>query len=93
VGGQAEALDKGTCRERKAGWTESIAIGSGEFIRDVKQKLGPKATWREIAGANGSFELRERPAAYDRIFDAPKCMFKAKNLDHLQFSLMGDRVL
>ena len=56
---------------RTGRWTESIAVGNVGFIKDVKERLGPKAMWREIAGANGSYELREPAAAYT-LFLMPK---------------------
>ncbi len=65
----AEALDKENYRERDSRWTECIAVGSEGFVRDVKEKLGPKAMWREMAGGEGSYELRETTAAYKPILD------------------------
>jgi putative transposase len=75
----AEVLDKETYREREGRWTESIAVGNESFIRDVKEKLGLKAMWREIAGANGSYELRELTAVYDLVFDAQNRDLRQKN--------------
>jgi hypothetical protein len=75
----AEALEKEKYREREGRWTESIAVGSEGFIRDVKEKLGPKAIWREMAGTNGSYELREPVAAYDHVFDAENSHLRAPN--------------
>jgi hypothetical protein len=75
----AEALDKEADREREGRWTESIAVGNEGFIRDVKEKLGLKAMWREIAGANGSYELREPTVAYDLVFDAQNGDLRQKN--------------
>ncbi len=54
-----EALEKEKYRERQPRWTESIAVGSEGFVRDMKEKFGPRAIWREIVGANGIYELRE----------------------------------
>jgi hypothetical protein len=45
----------------------------------VKEKLGLKAMWREIAGANGSYELREPTVAYDLVFDAENGDLRQKN--------------
>ncbi len=53
-----ESLEKWG-RERQPRWTESIAVGSEDFVRDMKEKLWPRAIWREIVGANGIYELRE----------------------------------
>lgn len=57
--GETEALEKEKYRERQPWWTESIAVGSEGFVRDMREKLGPRAIWREIVGANGIYELRE----------------------------------
>jgi putative transposase len=53
-----EALQKQS-RERDGRWSESIAVGSQAFVRGIKEKLDAKAIWREIIGADGSYELRE----------------------------------
>jgi hypothetical protein len=37
-----------------------------------EKKLGGKVMWREMAEANGSYELREPTSAYDVVFDLPK---------------------
>jgi len=66
----AEALDKEKCLERDSRWTECIAVGSEGFVRDVKEKLGPKA---------GSYELRETTAAYEPVFDGKKGGLRQKN--------------
>ena len=68
----AEALEKENYGGREERWTESIAVGNEGFVRDVKEKLGSKAIWREMAGANGSYELREPAAAYEAVFDSQK---------------------
>jgi len=64
----SDSLAKERYRERQSWWTESIAFGSEGFVREVKEELGAKAMWREIAGAGGSYELRELPAAYGPVF-------------------------
>jgi len=55
-------------RERQPQWTESIAVGSEAFVRDMREKLGPWAIWREIVGANGIYELREPMNSYGADF-------------------------
>jgi len=35
--------------------------------------------WREVAGANGSYELREAPAAYEGVFEAQNRDLRQKN--------------
>jgi hypothetical protein len=44
-----------------------------------KGKLSPKAMWREMAGVNGSYELRETTAAYKPVFDVKNGGLKQKN--------------
>jgi hypothetical protein len=66
-------MGKENCQEREGRWTESIAAGNERFVRDRKERLGPKAMWREVAGANGSYELREATAVYG-LFLAAKIM-------------------
>jgi hypothetical protein len=58
---------------------ESIAVGNEGLIRDVKEKLGLKAMWREIAGANGSYEIGEAPVAYDHVFGTQNGDLRQKN--------------
>lgn len=45
--------------QRQPRWTESIAVGSENFVRYTKEKLGIKAVGREVIGANGSYVLQE----------------------------------
>jgi len=66
-GWAAEALGKENWREREGRWTESIAVGNEGFVRDMKEKLGPGAMWREVAGGNGSYELREATAVSEAV--------------------------
>jgi hypothetical protein len=46
----------------------------------VKEKLGPKAMWREMAGENGSYDLREPIAAYEAGFNVPNEGLRQKNM-------------
>lgn len=57
-----EALSRAHAREGR--WTESIAVGSEVFVHATQAKLGIKGHGREVVGADGSYELREVPAAY-----------------------------
>jgi hypothetical protein len=66
---------------------ESIAVGNEGLIRDMKEKLGLKAMRREIAGANGSYEIGEPPVAYDHVFDAPNGDLRQKNAFFWEISI------
>jgi putative transposase len=52
---------------RDGRWSESIAVGSESFVMMTKEKLEIKAKGREVVGEDGSYELRESPAAYKGI--------------------------
>jgi hypothetical protein len=52
-----------------------------------KEKLEPKAMWREIAGANGTHELREPTAAYEAVFDAKNEDLRQKNTFFWEISI------
>jgi hypothetical protein len=53
--------------EREACWTESLAVGSVEFVRSVQGALGQKGSNRQIDRAAGGFVLRETELDYHTI--------------------------
>ena len=57
-----EYLDKRNGRVNK--WTKSIAVGSKEFVEDVKTELGFLAKGRKARVAGESYQLREPSATY-----------------------------
>ncbi len=59
-----EAIEKQSHRERQAQWTESLAVGNEDFVRDTKEKLGIKAVGRDVIEVNGSCELGETATPY-----------------------------
>ena len=73
-----EALKKQD-RERDRRWTESIAVGSEEFVRDTKERLGIKAVGREVMRGDGSFELRELEVPYEANFPTEKADLMQEN--------------
>jgi hypothetical protein len=58
-----ESLEKQAC-ERQPRWTESIAVGSEAFVKEIKEKLGIRAPGRKVIGENGNCELREVEVLY-----------------------------
>jgi hypothetical protein len=64
---------------RDARWTESVAVGSEGFVTATKEKLGVKAKGREVIGAKGSYELRERQAAYKGILRHENVVLRPQN--------------
>ena len=68
--------EKKHVRDRK--WTESIAVGSKEFIEKVKEKLGFRARGRKVSDAeNATFQLREAQSIYGD--DSPNIDFVTEN--------------
>ena len=63
-----EAISRGTFG-REGWWTESIAVGSEQFVHATQATLGIKGYGREVIEAGGSYALRESPAAYRPILE------------------------
>jgi putative transposase len=57
-------------RQREPQWTESIAVGSKDFIKTIKDALGPLANGRRILENKEGFQLRETMGSYLTIFDS-----------------------
>jgi len=49
---------------RESKWTESIAVGSEQFVETTKEKLGIKAKGRQGIGENGTSQLKEPATSY-----------------------------
>ena len=64
-------------RDRK--WTESIAVGSKEFVDVTKERLGIKAKGRKVVGENGRYELREPAAPYKGYFGTENGVLRLEN--------------
>ncbi len=58
-----EAIRAGS-GERDPTWTESVAVGRSEFVRDVQVALGSKARYREVVAEGQAHVLREPPTLY-----------------------------
>jgi len=58
-----EALKDGSIG-REGWWSESIAVGSEEFIERTKEELGIRAKGRDVRETQGRFELREPTGLY-----------------------------
>jgi REP element-mobilizing transposase RayT len=55
---------------RESKWTESVAVGSRDFVETIKAKLGVRAKGRRISGMNGESSLCEPQASYSDDFHA-----------------------
>ena len=59
--------------------TESVAVGSREFVTETKEKLGVRAKGRKVVGAVESCELREPPSPYRDILGHENVTLRLQN--------------
>ena len=62
--------------QRQEAWTESIAVGSKEFISKTKRTLASKATGMDDHERNVMFEVRESSVSYSARFDPKKYVLR-----------------
>jgi hypothetical protein len=62
-----EALLKKDSLRREGKWTESIAVGSEDYVVATQAKPGMKGRGREVIGSDGSYELRESSSPYTSV--------------------------
>ncbi|MGA7879146.1 MAG: hypothetical protein WCA08_26030 [Desulfoferrobacter sp.] len=55
---------------RSSDWTQSIAVGSRDFVAKTKEKLGVKAKGRKVLEDNEVCQLREQRTPYVSNFGA-----------------------
>ena len=54
-------------------------MGSEAFVTATKEALGNKGEGRAVIGGDGSYELREPPAAYNSIFGDGNVVLRERN--------------
>ena len=54
--------------ERESRWTESIVVGSRDFVETIKTRLGIRVNYRKIKELQGSFVLKEFGSPYKYFF-------------------------
>ena len=55
---------------REEAWTQSIAVGSRDFVERTKKALGVRANGRKLQASEGVCELREPQLFYQHDFDS-----------------------
>jgi putative transposase len=55
---------------REGKWTESVAVGSRDFVETIKARLGIRAKGRRISGMDGESCICEPQASYSDDFNA-----------------------
>ena len=53
-------------------WTESLAVGSKEYIEVLQKQLAVRAKGREVSSVEGGCQLRENETDYRRPFEGEK---------------------
>jgi len=66
-----ESIGNGN-NHRKVEWTESIAVGSQNFIKEIKGEFGFLAKGRKIIEKEEAFLLREEKESYNAVFEGKK---------------------
>lgn len=66
--------------KRESSWIESVAVGSRNFVEEIKVHHGVKTIGRKIREEEGTLlALRERSAAYNAHFATEKCSLSHQN--------------
>jgi hypothetical protein len=63
-----QALVSGRCL-REDPWLEALAVGSLDFVENVKGELRSRAIYRIVEHSDGAYALREQGEAYNGDFD------------------------
>jgi hypothetical protein len=74
-----ETAMEGDGSVRDSRWTKSIAVGDQSFVKDVMEKLGYKAIYREIAEEDGITILREPKIPYSASFGTKTGVLSPQN--------------
>lgn len=74
-----DALRNGPA-SRESHWTESVAVGSTEYVEGIKGRLGSRASGRRIEmQADNISILREESAPYSAVFDPENEALRLEN--------------
>ena len=69
---QVEAVLERKLMARQNHWTESIAVGSLEYIEALQKPLAIRAKGRDVISVEGGCQLRETETAYRGLFEGQK---------------------
>jgi putative transposase len=65
--------------QRESKWTESLAVGSEDFVERIKEKLDMKAKSRKIVKSENDYVLSDSEISYKPIFDPKNEALRPKN--------------
>ncbi len=72
------ALTQNKCSREKC-WSESVAVGSEEYVAEVSATLGERASGRKQNCEDGLYVLQEDRTPYSTVFDMEKGLISIKN--------------
>ena len=73
--------------KRKKLWSESIAIGSEEFIKKIQRQLGIRVKGRSVVSENEGTVLKESSAPYNTLFKGKKSTLRPDNSYSLDLNI------
>jgi putative transposase len=77
-----ERVEEALCRKeqcRQAKWTESLAVGSEQYVGGIQRELGVRAKGRRVIEEGGSHQLRESETAYTSQDEVEKGLLRSNN--------------
>ena len=77
-----ELVNESICNgnnSKQADWSESVAVGSKDFVEKIKENLGTRAKGRKIYQNDGGFQLREEMGSYSVNFEGQKDNMQGEN--------------
>ena len=69
--------------QREEKWSNSIAVGSEAFIKQINASLGIKAIHRKIVKDGSSYQIKEGIVTYRNGFDSKMDFLKEDNTVYL----------
>ncbi|MEW5980278.1 MAG: transposase, partial [Acidobacteriota bacterium] len=72
------ALERGL-EGRQSQWTESIAVGTPQYLAALERQLGVRAKGRAMQPVEGGYQLRETERVYQRLLSGEKAAPSLQN--------------
>ncbi|NOR11027.1 MAG: hypothetical protein GQ541_06020 [Desulfovibrionaceae bacterium] len=70
---------KNEASSRQAFWSEAVAVGCENFIKEIQQKLAGRIPGRSIVSQKGTTMLKESQPAYRTLFEPEKNVLSLQN--------------
>jgi REP element-mobilizing transposase RayT len=72
-------VEKSVKSQREPNWTESVAVGSKDFVAETKSKLEANSRGRNIENSGDDYVLKETQNPYNTVFATKKGFLSRKN--------------